>query len=452
MGIPGFLEACEEVQKLWNLKAYAAENNYQPNEMMRVGVDAKVVIKGCSTTSAAKDSFIATLESFVRVLGLYSTVPMAFVFVFDGPDRPSVKSNIQVESIDPLLYSKARQLLDVFCYPSITAPGDAHSFFAALANTGVIDAVISDDADLLLLGVPLLFRKAPRSDAYDLSLTYNIYSSENIQQKLKLTRGGMILAALLMGSDYDTRGVTGCGLKTAMEIASQTTLRDQLLNNYRTFASATEYLTESLDIWRDQIRLEVAHNPTGNLSRRRRCVAAAITDNFPNLRILEFYSGRLAPKVHQNEMALLQPRMPDLLKLVAICREVFAWTDKTLYDRFKEYRIWGGIVTRMLASPSVMYDKKTKTFYDRALRLSLIKSTRYEVRHGLPSAYATFSVDTIASYMGLDLRSKHGRKRDEELNIRIWVPLETLERAQSLSEVRPTYSIAFLPTIDAPII
>ncbi|KAK1227413.1 hypothetical protein PQX77_009598, partial [Marasmius sp. AFHP31] len=266
MGVPGFLEACEEAQELWTLKGYATKNGVWLDKRLRVGVDAKVVIEACRAADATDDSYTSTLRGFARVLGHYSAVPMAFVFVFDGPDQPSVKSNTQVKAIDSVLCDQARKLLEAFSYPSLTAVGDAHSLFAALAHAGMIDGVVSDDADLLLLGVPLLFRKAPRLNPLD--LFYNVYSSENIQRNLRLTRSGMILAALLMGSDYNPRGVAGCGVKTAIEISSRTSLGDQLLADYHTFASAPEYLEASLAIWREQLRLEVAHNPFGNLKKR----------------------------------------------------------------------------------------------------------------------------------------------------------------------------------------
>ncbi|KAK1219197.1 hypothetical protein PQX77_018093 [Marasmius sp. AFHP31] len=443
MGVPGFLEACEEAQELWTLKGYAIKNGYQLHKRLRVGVDAKVVIEGCKAADATGDS-TSTLQGFARVLGHYSAVPMAFVFVFDGPDQPNLKSNTQAPGIDSVLCNQARKLLEAFSYPSLTAPGDTHSCLAALAHAGTIDGVVSDDADLLLLGVPLLFRKAPRLNPLD--LFYNVYSSENIRQKLKLTRGGMILTALLMGSDYDPRGVVGCGVKTAIEISSRTKLGDQLLADYRTFASVPEYLEASLAIWRDQLRLEVAHNVSGNLDKRRRCIAAAIAEDFPNVQIIEFYSGRLVTKLPQVRMqvrtALWQPQLPDLMKLVGIGRDVFGWPDEKLYRNFKENGVWKGIIIRMLASPFVSYDKNTKTFYENGLWLPLVTTrASSEVIHDLPSIWVTFSMDSLVSHMGIN--PKKGCRGDREckgLNIGLWMPLAVLERAQGLVPALPLAS------------
>ncbi|KAK1233617.1 hypothetical protein PQX77_003227 [Marasmius sp. AFHP31] len=439
MGVPGFLEACEEAQEVWTLKGYAIENG---DKRLRVGVDAKVVIEACRAADATDVSYTSTLRGFARVLGHYSAVPMAFVFVFDGPDQPNVKSNAPVKAIDSVLCDQARKLLEAFSYPSLTAAGDAHSLFAALAHAGMIDGVVSDDADLLLLGVPLLFRKAPRLNPLD--LFYNVYSSENIRRNLRLTRGGMILAALLMGSDYNPRGVVGCGVKTAIEISSRTSLGDQLLADYRTFASAPEYLEASLTIWRDQLRLEVAHNVSGNLDKRRRCVAAAIADDFPNVQVIEFYSGRLATKLPQVRMALWQPQLPDLVKLVEVGRDIFGWPDEKLYRKFKENGVWKGVINRMLASPFVSYDKNTETFHEQDMRLPLIeKRAGYKVIQDVSSVWATFSMDPLVSYMRIN--PKKGCRGDRErkgLNVGLWVPLAVLERAQRLTPDLPLASNA----------
>ncbi|KAJ8085060.1 hypothetical protein PM082_003839 [Marasmius tenuissimus] len=427
MGIPGLLKVCEPAKETTTLKELAVRKGYLPNKRnersLRLGAGLSVLLNDCKAACVA-DGTLTLTESLIRALARFNEAPVALVFVSDGANRPTLIHNLPVQPQDPVVLDEVKRLLAAFSYPMITAPGDADSFLATLAEVGMIDGVIADDgSDLLVLGVPLLLRKTPRPNS--LGLSYDVYSSDAIEEATGLNHSGLIFATLLGGCDYAAGCIPRCGIKTATEIAGRTSLGEELLREYRTLASIPEYMERCLQLWRQRLRIELHHNPYGNHLKRRPCIAAAIPDNFPDLKVVEYYSGRLAPRIPPTMNGLFRPRTPDLLELVAICRTDLGWTDETTYKRFKTDRVWKGIILRVLSSPFVYYDRNSKVFHERIFRLPLLETGgQHESSEGVLSVFVTFDVGHLVSLMGLVLPCKHTPM------LRIWVPKAILEVAQ----------------------
>jgi hypothetical protein len=177
---------------------------------------------------------------------------------------------------------------------------------------------------------------------------YGIYSTS--AAGFPLTQGGMLLYALLCGGDYG-QGITGCGPTTAVALA-RCGFGDQLLAAYHNRHSADfdRFLTR----WRHEIRVELMTNSRHCLSRRQIDLAAEISYEFPNRRVLDFYvspvtswsPGRIPPD--PSRWRFKQPSIPAITHF---CIQHFHWTPRMTKKNF-ETNLWEGIFLQMLYSVS----------------------------------------------------------------------------------------------------
>jgi len=162
--------------------------------------------------------------------------------------------------------------------------------------------------------------------------------------ELNLTRGGLMLIALLRGGDYDQvrgqncfdlvscsyssclqHGLAGCGIVIAHKLTKYG-LGDSLLLAAET--SEPVQLNSFLKTWREDLRTVLSTDPAGHLGQRCVAVANAVTANFPDPRIIELYAH---PKTTSSEGGpgppALHPTEFDIPKLVSICEHHFGWND-----------------------------------------------------------------------------------------------------------------------------
>jgi Holliday junction resolvase YEN1 len=144
-------------------------------------------------------------------------MPFLPIFVFDGPKRPKIKRGKSVGGKQHWMIHNFRVVLDAFGFECRTAPGEAEAELAYLNSIGIIDAVLSDDVDCFLFGAQTVMRNssstlsgnrshgAKNADGKDDGQHVNIYRMADIETNdgVKLTKGGLILIALLRGGDYD---------------------------------------------------------------------------------------------------------------------------------------------------------------------------------------------------------------------------------------------------------
>jgi Holliday junction resolvase YEN1 len=204
------------------------------------------------------------------------------------------------------------------------------------------DTIYSGCAELLIS-----FRV--NKDAPDEVAAYFSHSVEN-SDTVALTRGGLILIALLAGGDYDS-GVPGIGAVIAYGLArcgfGDTLIdaaRDQDQTGFRNF----------LDGWRQDLRLELSTNARGLLGRRYDRLVPHITDTFPSLVILKHYLHPITSGSNANERSAApwRPREPALRLITSFCTEHLGWDINTgILKRFHA-NLWDGVCFRMLCMVS----------------------------------------------------------------------------------------------------
>lgn len=182
-----------------------------------------------------------------------------FVFVFDGkpPElklkererRAALKAEAtlkyeqarEVENIEEMkkyasrtskltkdMISDVKELIDALGFPIIEAPSEGEAQAALLVKNKDAYASLSQDADSLLFGCPLVVKnltlsgrkKLPNKLSYD-TITPELISLSDTLQQLHVDIDQLIVIAMLTGTDYNIGGIKGIGHKTALKLVKE---------------------------------------------------------------------------------------------------------------------------------------------------------------------------------------------------------------------------------------
>jgi Holliday junction resolvase YEN1 len=158
----------------------------------------------------------------------FLTLNIQLIFVFDGPGRPWKPGGRGNGKID---YGKRDLLKDVlrsFGIPYHEAPGEAEAECARMQILGMVDAVWSQDSDCLMFGCTLWIRDdrvvkekgtkdRSKENTQKDKKTARVVRAKDLKDRLQIDREGLVLFAMLVGGDYDTTGLPGCGPSMALK-------------------------------------------------------------------------------------------------------------------------------------------------------------------------------------------------------------------------------------------
>ncbi|KAJ7831727.1 hypothetical protein B0H14DRAFT_1180812 [Mycena olivaceomarginata] len=177
-----------------------------------------------------------------------------------------------------------------------------------------------------------------------------VYTSESFKNDIGLTRGGILLLAILGGGDYDTVGLAGCGSHIALALA-HCGFGDSLLQASENMAEAE--LEEFLIQWREDLRTELATNSRGFLRSKQNTLSTKIPETFPSLRVLSLYvqpttswSNGFVPPATDKWIV----KLPALPELAVYCNKEFGWNPAAIAEKFRRL-IFSGLCTRRLTMP-----------------------------------------------------------------------------------------------------
>ncbi|EPQ57560.1 PIN domain-like protein, partial [Gloeophyllum trabeum ATCC 11539] len=369
MGVPGLWEVIQPVGQSRSLMNIAVVDGFERNtsgrRAYRVGIDTSIWFTHSYYSKGGENPQLRLL--FFRLAKL-AELPLLPLFVFDGRERPKVKRGSRMgKSGSHGLTDAFKQMLGHFGFEWRVAYGEAEAELARLNQIGIIDAILTDDVDTFIFGARVVIKNwskelsgnksKPATDADGKVSKHHVmvFNADDIRThpSIGLTRGGLILFALLKGGDYDV-GVPGIGEKIAHGLA-RAGFGDQLLTAFE--RRAQQPIQPFLAQWRADITTELRTNSRGLLPHR--CTSVTIPVSFPDLQVLENYA---APRISPQGGGPLRDRSSlHVPRIARFCEDSFEWgyRSKILY-RLRSV-LWEACVMRVLRRAALEADEKEKT-------------------------------------------------------------------------------------------
>ncbi|KAK1222612.1 hypothetical protein PQX77_014533 [Marasmius sp. AFHP31] len=371
------------------------QTNHQQQRSITLGVDASKLLSSLKGTHSTH-----TLQTFFSVLCQYSEASVVLFFVFNDSNR---RKGLRRDAIE---------LIRRFGYYSTEVEGEAGCYLASLSHSHVVDGVLSEDGDLLALGVDVLLQQ-PRGSSTD-RLTYDVYSAKWIEEDTDLGREGMILVALLCENND---GVRDCDIGAVVQLA-RSGLGKELVEEFEHLSQEHQSLKDYKCSWRARVKDELSLNRNGYMERRHPELAAHINERFPSLQLLEYYintPSALNPEDATYLNQTLKPTLPDIAGIVSFCRERFQWSDTRMLRRFKD-NLFKGAINRMLYSPLIAFDAREQTFRERSWQIQVLReSSQQRFDDGIEQVKVTFSLAGLMRVATLAVQ--------QSMRQTVWVPL-----------------------------
>lgn len=129
-------------------------------------------------------------------------------------------SKLTKEMIDDV-----KELISALGCPIVQAPSEGEAQASLIVKNKDAYASLSQDADSLLFGCPLVVKnltlsgrkKLPNKLSYD-SITPELISLKDTLKELDIDQDQLIVLAMLTGTDYNIGGIKGIGPKTALKL------------------------------------------------------------------------------------------------------------------------------------------------------------------------------------------------------------------------------------------
>jgi 5'-3' exonuclease len=127
-------------------------------------------------------------------------------------DHEFIRIENTMLQVDPLDYQKIRDLLDVLKVPHILAAGEAEAMGSYLCREGKLDAVLTDDTDVLAYGCPVFLHKL---DLYEHRCVRLVMT--RVLEALEMSQESFLDFCILCGTDYNVN-LPGIGHERAYKL------------------------------------------------------------------------------------------------------------------------------------------------------------------------------------------------------------------------------------------
>ena len=380
------------------LSKLAVEHLETTGRPFRVAIDISIWQFQVQTGRGGTNPALRTL--YYRLLRLLS-LSIQPLFVFDGPNRPLVKRGRQTGggNVSSMPNYMAKNLLDLFGFPYVSAPGEAEAECALLQQEGIVDAVLSDDVDTLMFGSSLTLRNwsSEVSRGNKNPTHVNAYHSKATKDAAGLDRAGIILVALMSGGDYAPDGIPSCGPKIACE-AARAGFGEDLCGISRKDRA-------SLNQWRERLVHELHTNESGFFRRKHKNLT--IPENFPDKTILGYYTHPVVSsvaKLADLKNTIIWDARVKIPELRAFTAEAFEWLGLPGAKKFIRgvaptlliQKLWRRSISNEVDSD----DMKLRAEQESRLVNSLHGRRSHVVTDGVPEVRVSFLPSEI---VGLDL-------------------------------------------------
>ncbi|KAK7050268.1 PIN domain-like protein [Favolaschia claudopus] len=440
MGIPDYWKIVAPASELLSLKQLAADEGLSAKRRelgtLRVGVDLCLLITQSQAVfhkpHHAQCGRNPELRAVFFKAAAIHAAGVDALFVVDGADRPSVKRNKRVKAKPHWLIEEVEEMIKLFGFHFHKAPGEAEAELAHLNRIGEVDAVLTDDGDAALFGATRIIRNLDKKNKDDVT----VYTSTALaaHPKVQLTQGGIFLLAVLRGGDYDTVGLSNCGMSTAHGLA-RCGFGDSLLAATQTMSDND--LKAFLVGWRKDVRTELATNARGYLKTKHMALAAQLPDTFPKIKTLKLYAnpitswsdGYVPPNPNHWRV-----RLPSLPALALFVQKKFGWKPIDIVDKFKRL-IFPGMCIRRLNLPidlnlqlhrHVNLGRIDDEYPQLSSFLSIV--ARQEVRPGVTMYRMKIAINILTRQVLSHLRAPASAAGSSAASIMVWLDGQPMER------------------------
>ncbi|KAI1411661.1 hypothetical protein F5Y13DRAFT_200648 [Hypoxylon sp. FL1857] len=376
MGIKGIYKEIGAGKRI-SLTKLAVEKLEETGRPLRLAIDISIWQFQVQAARGGSNPAIRTLfYRLLRLLGL-SIQP---IFVFDGPKKPAFKRNKRSGRGDGVATAMAKRLIKLFGFQVHDAPGEAEAECALLQQTGIVDAVLSEDVDTIMFGCTRTLRNwsSEGTKGSKTPTHVSLYDTEELQKSgTGLDREGMVLVALMSGGDYLPEGIPGAGVKLACE-AARAGFGKSLCRLKKSDAS-------ELASWKEWLTFELRHNESGFFRTKHK--ALSVPDSFPNLDVLGYYTHPVVSRASTLDRLRTQSwdNPVDVQGLREFVRETFDWN----------YRIGAIKFIRVLAPCLLVRKMMSRSIQnsDGAKPVETLEKEELELVKSITSKRAHFSTD-----------------------------------------------------------
>ena len=134
----------------------------------------------------------------------------------------------QTSKLSSPMVEEAKKLIEALGQCWIQAPSEGEAQAAHIVKQGDAYGVISQDADCFLFGSPRLIknltitgrRKMPGKQSYK-QVNPEILDLKESLEELDISQDQLIVLAILVGTDFNPKGIKGIGPKTALKLLEE---------------------------------------------------------------------------------------------------------------------------------------------------------------------------------------------------------------------------------------
>jgi len=131
-----------------------------------------------------------------------------------------VKRGRQVGDADLCHSEKLREVLQKLHIPVHQAPGEAEAECCRMNRLGLVDAVWSEDGDALIFRCTKLVKFIHDEEGKKRIDAAEVWDMKDIYERTGLNHKSIALFGILVGCDYDTTGLQGCGRALAETLST----------------------------------------------------------------------------------------------------------------------------------------------------------------------------------------------------------------------------------------
>ncbi|KAF9047742.1 hypothetical protein BJ165DRAFT_1468006 [Panaeolus papilionaceus] len=244
------------------------------------------------------------------------------------------------------------------------------------------------------------------------------FTSGHIYSQTHISRGGLILFALLSGNDYNVPGVANCdpGIALALiQLGYGHELSDAITNHLRVPHVDVDEIDFNFFIieWRERICHELRTNPHHCFDSCLPEIADIIeSTGFPNRRLLEYYVAPITTLLFTiNPDPWYQFCEPSLCDIAIFCQRYLHWSPASALERNLLQVVFPSVILRMMHLPDTVYDHKTREMTSSTLRVVVNNITwkkrrdEYTSRYGeIPQPLLTVSTARLIRLSGITTR------------------------------------------------